>query len=319
MGDEGGITAQDGAQIIVGGIAKIGNSNATAAGTIGSSITVTGMNANGSASSLSVGGNLYVGYDIIRGTLTIQDGAQVTCNGDVSDGGTTLNGAPNEPSGTLLVTGTNANGTASTLSGVNLSVANGAPGPSSFTVSNGAQANFQTFHASGTTFLIDNGTLRGTAPTGSSLQGSFAPGPVGTVTLGSGGATLDNSGYAFAVSAPLNGAGSLTLKGAGTFTLTGSNSYSGGTTITAGIAQFATAASLPASGTGFRPGRRDPGGERRWKQTGLQRPGVHQCHLGQRFDRRRPFERVVRLGIRFRHRYIRYRGAWTRWNVDLLG
>lgn len=249
VGDQGGITAQDGAQIQVGAIVKIGNSTASAAGTIGSSITVTGINANGSASSLNVNGNLYVGYNIIRGTLNIQDGAQVTSSGDVVLG-TSINGAANRPAGTLLLTGTNANGTASTLSGVNLSVADGGFSvPSSLTISNGAQANFQAFHANGTTFLIDNGTLRGTAMNGSSLTGAFAPGSLGMVTLGSGGATLDNSGYAFAVSAPLNGAGSLTLKGAGTYTFSGSNSYSGGTTITAGMAQFATAASLPASGT----------------------------------------------------------------------
>ncbi len=250
VGDQGGITARDGAQIQVGAIVKIGNSGSSADGTIGSSITVTGINANGSASSLNVNGNLYVGYSIIRGTLNIQDGAQVTSSGDVVVGGTSINGAAYRPSGTLLLTGTNANGTASTLSGVQLSVADqGSSATSSMTISNGAQANFQAFHANATSFLIDNGTLRGTAVNGSVLTGAPAPGATGSVTFGSGGATFDNSGYAFAVSAPLNGAGGLTLKGAGAFTFTGSSSYSGGTAITAGIGQFVTAASLPASGT----------------------------------------------------------------------
>ena len=250
VGDQGGITAQDGAQIQVGAIVKIGNSGSSADGTIGSSITVAGINANGSASSLNVNGNLYVGYSIIRGTLNIQDGAQVTSSGDVLVGGTSVNGAAYRPSGTLLLTGTNANGTASTLSGVTLSAGDQGPSAtSSVTISNGAQANFKSFSAFATSFLIDNGTLRGTAVNGSSLVGAPSPGPTGMVTFGSGGATFDNSGYAFAVSAPLNGAGGLTLKGAGTFTFTGSNSYTGGTAITAGIGQFVTAASLPASGT----------------------------------------------------------------------
>ena len=250
VGDQGGITAQDGAQIQVGAIVKIGNSTGSASGTIGSSITVAGINANGSASSLNVNGNLYVGYSIIRGTLNIQDGAQVTSSGDVVVGGTSVNGAAYRPSGTLLLTGTNANGTASTLSGVTLSAADqGTSATSSVTISNGAQANFKSFSTFATSFLIDNGTLRGTAVNGSSLAGAPAPGSTGTVTFGSGGATFDNSGYAFAVSAPLNGAGGLTLKGAGTFTFTGSNSYSGGTAITAGTGQFVTASSLPASGT----------------------------------------------------------------------
>jgi len=73
-------------------------------------VTVTGVNANGTASTWNNGIYLVVGGNVGAGTLNIQNGGQVSSSSSYI-GGTYGGGA-----GVVTVTGVNANGTASTLS-----------------------------------------------------------------------------------------------------------------------------------------------------------------------------------------------------------
>ena len=58
-----------------------------------------------------------------------------------------------------------------------------------------------------------------------------------TLTGSGGNGNINTSGYAVTLSGVLSGSGGLNLLGAGTLTLTASNTYSGGTTISAGTLQ----------------------------------------------------------------------------------
>ena len=93
-----------------------------------------------------------------------------------------------------------------------------------------------------TSFNFDGGTLRAASNITTFLSG------VGAVTVRGGGAAIDSAGYNITVAqALLDGGGGLTKLGGGTLTLTGSNTYSGGTTVSAGTLQINTGGTL---GTG---------------------------------------------------------------------
>jgi len=83
-------------------------------------------------------------------------------------------------------------------------------------------------------------TLGNLNATSFALQNDY-PAPL-ALTLG-GGNTTATSATAF------SGAGSLGKTGTGTITLSGANTYTGGTTVSAGTLQFANPAALPSSGT----------------------------------------------------------------------
>ena len=84
--------------------------------------------------------------------------------------------------------------------------------------------------SSGNQLNLNGGILRATASQASFLS-NFTP---GNVQILAGGAFIDTQAFAIGISSPLQGTGSLTKQGTGTLTLSGSNSYTGGTTISAG-------------------------------------------------------------------------------------
>jgi T5SS/PEP-CTERM-associated repeat protein/autotransporter-associated beta strand protein len=179
--EDGGLLTSSTAELAIGG----GGSNL---------VTVTGTNANGTASTWRNTGNLVVGQ---RGTATLT----VSDNALVSSGTVTLSGNPggqgtlNLQSGGVLATSQVANGT-----GTN------------------AFLNF------------DGGILRATAADTNFLMGFTGT----EVTFQSGGGTIDNGGFDIGINSPLTGTGSATFIGSGETSLSGSNTYSGGTILSAG-------------------------------------------------------------------------------------
>jgi fibronectin-binding autotransporter adhesin len=109
--------------------------------------------------------------------------------------------------------------------------------------------------AAGAVITVNNLTLNN----GELQAGGTSTGAANSVTVAGNGITLAtgttnrlNTGAAerrLNVTAPISGDGALQKTAAGTAVLTGSNSYTGGTTIAAGMLQFGTIASMPASGT----------------------------------------------------------------------
>ncbi|RKP47816.1 autotransporter outer membrane beta-barrel domain-containing protein [Pararobbsia silviterrae] len=149
---------------------------------------------------LEIGGYTYGGEG--HGTLTISDGAVVSAAAvlmGVSDPGT---------SGALIV---NTNGI--------LETGYLAPDQGSATVD------------------FDDGILRATASStaGSALISGFTP---GDFNLDAGGMFLDSNGFDVTAASVMSGVGGLTKQGVGTLTLTANNTYTGGTTISAGTLQL---------------------------------------------------------------------------------
>jgi outer membrane autotransporter protein len=160
----------------------------------GSSFVIVG------SGTLEIGGFTFGGEG--HGTLTISDGALVSASAvlmGVNDPGTT---------GALIV---NTNGILETGS---LSPDEG-----------------------GATVEFDDGILRATASStpGSALISGFTP---GDFAIGAGGMFLDSNGFNVTASSVMSGVGGLTKQGAGTLTLTADNTYTGGTTISAGTLQL---------------------------------------------------------------------------------
>jgi autotransporter-associated beta strand protein len=88
--------------------------------------------------------------------------------------------------------------------------------------------------------VISAVTLGNLNATSFALQNDY-PAPL-ALTLG-GGNTTATTATAF------SGAGSLVKTGSGTITLSGANTHTGGTSVSAGVLQFAAAAALPSTGT----------------------------------------------------------------------
>lgn len=91
--------------------------------------------------------------------------------------------------------------------------------------------------------LLNNGTLQ---PSASFTMNNVNSG----ITLGAGGGIFTNgAGITLTISEPITGAGSLTESGAGTLILSGANSYTNGTTISAGILNVQNSSALGTNGT----------------------------------------------------------------------
>ncbi|WP_208456209.1 autotransporter outer membrane beta-barrel domain-containing protein [Burkholderia latens] len=183
---------------VASGAAVVATGNITIGGV---NLSTTGAGAatvTGAGSQLSTSGALNIGFWSANSTLTVSDGAQVTAN-------------------TVAMTSTNSSMTAT------LNLSGGALATQSLTAGAGtAQANF------------DGGTLRATAN-----NTAFVSGFTGTgLNLAAGGLTVDTGGFNVTAASPFSGTGALTKAGTGTATLTGDNTYTGGTTVSAGTLQI---------------------------------------------------------------------------------
>jgi autotransporter-associated beta strand protein/T5SS/PEP-CTERM-associated repeat protein len=102
----------------------------------------------------------------------------------------------------------------------------------------GGLVNFSSSANFGTgSVTIDGGGLQWATGTSTDFSPRLAP-------LGAGGATFATNGNAVTFATALSGAGGLTKSGAGTLTLAAANTYTGGTTVTAGTLQLGNGGSL---------------------------------------------------------------------------
>jgi len=182
---------------------------------------------------------------------------------------------------TVTLTATDAAGESSFSSGLHWSDTTAPSAANDYVVAGGrslrtiADSGSATFE--GNSLTLGDGTTAGTLvlknqPTGAVITvnnltlnngelqvGGTSTGAANSVTVAGNGITLAsgstnrlNTGAAerrLTVTAPISGDGALQKTSAGTAVLTGSNSYTGGTSIAAGMLQFGTIASMPASGT----------------------------------------------------------------------
>lgn len=261
-----------GAFIISGAAFTISNgitNNSTATQTINNAITLTGAQTWSAAS-----GNLVFGGNIANGgfLLTIGGGSNTSASGIISGtGGLTKTGA-----GTLTLFGANSYTGATTVSAGVLNIQN-ATGlgttAGGTTVNSGAALQLQGGITVGNEALTLNGT--GLSSTGALRNISGNNSWAGAVTINSttrinsdsGTFTLDvTSGNAItgtndslqfggAGNVTINdaiatGTGTLTKDGTGTLTLGAANTYTGATTVSAGILNIQNAASLGTTGGG---------------------------------------------------------------------
>ncbi|MDD7972033.1 autotransporter domain-containing protein [Roseinatronobacter alkalisoli] len=213
-------------------------------------VIVSGMDADGNASTWSNSGTLVVG-DTGVGALTIENGGRVSNTSGVI-------GRNPGWVGDVIVSGMDADGNASTWSNSGtLFVGDG--GTATLTISDGGVVTSGATYlgvdradASGAIALNSNGVLA----TGFIEQGlgsgtvSFDGGILratedqadylrnfssGDVTISAGGLTFDTDGFDTGIATGLQGSGGLTLTGDGRLTLRGVNSYTGNTHVAGGI------------------------------------------------------------------------------------
>ncbi len=236
----GSLTIAGGGTVTSTGTSIIGTGSA-ASGTV----TVTGTNSRWSNDA-----EIVVGFQG-SGTLTVAAGGVATATtgyigySTFTGGAATVTGANSrlELSGELLL-GFQSGGTltidaggtvtstitriGSTLSGDGTLNLNGAVG------GRGMLETGQILKGNGTGRMSFNGGgLRATSSQPTFVSG-FNP---GDLQIQVGGAFIDSNGHDIGISAGFSGSGGLTKQGVGTLTLTGANSYTGGTTIDAGVLQ----------------------------------------------------------------------------------
>ena len=251
-GGPGTLTVADGGQVISTGIVAVGDQGP---GT--SFITVTG-----SGSTLTATGGLVIGQTATTiGTLNVAAGGVVNAAGGTSIGtGSTLNlgtgglsGAIATPAivndGAIVANFTDTLTLAADISGAGTL---GKAGTGTLTLTGNNSYTGGTTINGGTISVAADANLGNAAGTldfgGGTLQttGSFTTSRATTLNAGGGifntasGTTLTHGGV-------IGGTGALIKSGTGTLTLTGNNLYSGGTTITGGLINFAAGNNL---GTG---------------------------------------------------------------------
>ncbi len=209
-------------------------------------ITQTGGAINTSASG---GGNnaIWIGEQGTSGTWNMSGGTASTGTLNIGQGVTgTVNLTPNTGTGaapaitaTTLNIANNSNGTLNlsggsiTTTDTNVAVSNGSTGTLNLNTGGTLITNDISKGGPGAAAInLNGGTLRAPS-TGTDLIHGFT----GTqVTLGAGTSTqIDTQTFSTTISSPLTGTGGFTKVGTGTLSLGGSSSYSGVTTVKAGI------------------------------------------------------------------------------------
>ncbi|TAE89987.1 MAG: hypothetical protein EAZ81_11540, partial [Verrucomicrobia bacterium] len=187
---------------------------------------------------------------------TIQNGAGSVALTKSGSGSLTLNGANNFTGGTTVSAGTLRVGNATALGGNSGAVS----------VTSGAVLDLNGTTMTGTNALTLNGTgitsagaLTNSSATAATYAGLVNLGSSSSIVAGAGNITLSNagtitgSGFGLTVGGAFNttinsiigtGSGSLIKQDAGVLTLTGANSYTGGTTISAGTLRVGNATAL---------------------------------------------------------------------------
>ena len=243
--------------------------------TFGGVISGTGaMTQAGTGTLTLTGANTYTGLTTVNaGTLAYGVNNALATGGITVSGGTLNIGSFSDSVGAVTLVSGNINGTTGVLSGTTYAVQSG----SISAILGGAGALTKT--TAGTVTLSGNNTFTGlttisagtlaygvnnalatggiTVSGGTLGIGSFSD-SVGAVTLVSGninGTTGVLSGTSYAVqsgniSAILGGAGAMTKTTAGTVTLSGANTYSGVTTVSAGILDLQNSSALGATSGG---------------------------------------------------------------------
>jgi outer membrane autotransporter protein len=216
--------------------------NQATSGTYANVVSGTGsLTKSGAGTLILSGANTYSGGTTISaGTLQIGNGGTTgSIAGDVVDNGTlAFNRSDNitfagniSGTGSLLLIGT----ATVTLTGAN--TYSGGTIVSGGTLQAGSDS---ALGPAGSSLTLTGGTLQATASLTSARP----------FVMGSGGGTVDTSVNDLTLSGVVSGAGSLTKAGAGTLILSGANTYSGGTTVSAGILQVGNAGTSGALGTG---------------------------------------------------------------------
>jgi fibronectin-binding autotransporter adhesin len=234
-----------------------------------------GLTKLGSGTLTLIGSNDYLGTTTInRGTLTLGNPAALPLGGKVTFGGGTLQYSSNnsndysgnvlDSSGPISIDTNGVNVTfASNLAGSNTGGLTKI-GDGSLTLAGGNTFSGNTSVSGGTLVLEDPRALQqsvlDTSGSGTVSFGSLTSATLGGLT-GSGTFSLVNSssnalalavgnhGASTTFSGALNGAGSLTKLGGGALLLSGSNTYTGGTLVSAGTLEAATAAALAGYAT----------------------------------------------------------------------
>ncbi len=221
-------------------------------------LTVAGVAHTTISGAISGSGSLTktgAGTLILSGANTYSGGTTVS-SGILKGSTSSLQGNISTASGSSLVFDQSSNGTFSGVLSGSGSLTKSGSGvvtlSGSNTFSGGAIISAGTLRLSGGSALSDTGAvvladvsgatldLAGSSETIGSLSGGGSNG--GNVTLGSGGAlSVGSSNTSTTFAGVISGSGSLTKTGSGSLTLTGSNSYSGGTTVSAGTLQGSTA------------------------------------------------------------------------------
>jgi autotransporter-associated beta strand protein len=225
-----GVNASGGVTV-TGGTVKVGNANGLGAGTAyldveaGGTVDLGGLSvAVGSLFNTGATGGTVTNTAVGPVTLTVgADGTSRTFAGTLTQTGGTLALTKNG-TGTLTLTGTNTYAGGTTILGGTLQVGSA--------TALGAAAGSLALGAGGTLDL--NGTAISVgALTGSGAITNSAAGPAG-LTAGVGGAT---TGFLGSIG-QTGGAVGLTKVDAGTLTLLGANTYTGGTTVSAGLLEI---------------------------------------------------------------------------------
>jgi fibronectin-binding autotransporter adhesin len=200
-------------------------------------LTVTGAGTTFSSTSFSV-------YD---GVVSFEDGATITSSDNWIEATATVTGAGTHwtvPSFALQPTGilNIADGGTMTSTATTQDFEGGTANlTGSLVAGRGALEVNRARLLSGSALKFDGGILRATADSATFLTTGFGG---GTVQFLAGGGFFDSNGHTIATALPLTGIGGLTKLGGGTLALTGTNTYTGPTTVSAGILRFGKTAAL---------------------------------------------------------------------------
>lgn len=222
------------------------------------SVTVSGRDVNGNASTWNAANNIYVGFSG-NGVLTIADGAAVATSAAGGGAATVYIGLMNGSAGTVNVS--SSTGAVSSLTATDR-IEIGESGAGTMTVGKGGfvRAGSDVHIAinntsTGTLHLNGDATGRGIVETGSVIKGAGATAILdlnggilranrdepnylngfGTLTVAAGGAWFDTNAHDIGIGTNFSGSSSLNKLGLGQLTLTGDSSgFTGQSTVSAG-------------------------------------------------------------------------------------